>query len=223
MKHIAIIMDGNGRWAKRKGLLRSNGHTKGMEVMREISEFIQDTEVKYLTLFAFSTENWNRSQKEIDFLMELLEKYLDDEREEYIKNKIRFKTIGSLDRFSETIQKKIEKLKADTDFKDPTFTQTIALNYGALDEITRAFNRLSKESSKDVTIDDIRANLDTNFLPEVDVVVRTGGEHRLSNFLLLQSAYAELFFVDKYWPEFQKEDLKAIMDEYHKRERRFGK
>lgn len=223
MKHIAIIMDGNGRWAKGKGLLRSNGHTKGMEVMREISEFIKDTEVTYLTLFAFSTENWNRSQKEIDFLMDLLEKYLDEERDAYIKNKIKFETIGSLDRFSESIRDKIAKLKIDTDFENPTFTQTIALNYGALDEITRAFNKLSKDKPKDITIDDIRASLDTSFLPEVDVVVRTGGEHRLSNFLLLQSAYAELFFVDKYWPEFKKEDLKAIIDEYHKRERRFGK
>ena len=216
MKTVAIIMDGNGRWAKERGKKRTYGHEKGAQVARHITTHcVQRGDIKNLILYTFSTENWKRPKVEIEFLMKLLYKYLLDEEKTYLQNKIRFDTIGDLSAFSQKVQKQIAHLKEVTKDFDG-FTQYLALNYGARDEISRAVQKVNGQ----ITQEKIMQQLD--FSQDVDIIIRSGGEQRISNFLLWQSAYAELFFVDDFWPEFSSERFDAIMKMYEKRQRRFG-
>lgn len=220
LRHLAIIMDGNGRWAKEKGLKRIKGHEKGAEVVREITTYCAQTGIDYLTLYAFSTENWKRPKEEVAFLMKLLEKYLKDELKTYQKNSIRFETVGDLSKFSASLQKRIEKTKEATK-GNTALTQVLALNYGSRDEIVRGVRQLN-EKGLEVTEANISDCLDTAGIPDVDMLVRTSGEVRISNFLLWQIAYAELFFTETLWPDFSPEELEGMIERYHKRERRYG-
>lgn len=220
-KHIAIIMDGNGRWAKERGKARSKGHEEGAKNVRTITESAIKAGVKYLTLYAFSTENWARPKSEVEFLMKLLERYLDKEAESYRKNGIRFEVIGDISRFSDSLVKKIESIRAET-AKNKKLTQVLAINYGAKDEIVRAVKKM-QSLSLEPTEQNLNISLDTAFMPDVDMLIRTGGDMRLSNFLLWQSAYAELFFTKTLWPDFGEEELFSMIEEFKTRERRFGK
>ncbi|WP_345980857.1 di-trans,poly-cis-decaprenylcistransferase [Sulfurimonas sp. HSL3-2] len=217
--HVAIIMDGNGRWAEKRGEKRVKGHEQGAKVVREITEYCAaHKEIERLTLYAFSTENWKRPRLEVEFLMKLLEKYLKNELEVYIKNNIRFEPIGDTRAFSASLQKLIKEVKQKTAHCDG-LVQSLALNYGSHDEILRAVNKL-RDEKKDITNEMLSNALDCKH--QVDVMIRTGGDHRISNFLLWQISYAELFFTDTLWPDFSTKELKNIMEEFTKRERRFG-
>ena len=209
-------MDGNGRWAKAKGFKRTHGHSVGAQVAREITTHCAKRgDIKNLILYTFSTENWKRPKHEVDFLMKLLYKYLKEEEQTYLQNEIRFGVIGDISAFSKKVQKQIKHLEQVTQYFN-NFTQYLALNYGARDEIARACQKIDAE----VTEKKITQNLDFN--EEVDIVIRTGGEKRISNFLLWQSAYAELFFSDTPWPEFGVDEFEKIINDFEKRERRFG-
>ncbi|MEA3353761.1 MAG: di-trans,poly-cis-decaprenylcistransferase [Campylobacterota bacterium] len=213
-------MDGNGRWAKEQGLNRTAGHEEGAKVVRRITTHCGKIGIKYLTLYAFSTENWNRPKLEVDFLMKLLEKYLKNELQVYLENNVRFKAIGDKSRFSKTLQDIIKQTEEKT--KHCTgLTQILALNYGSRDEITRAVKKLI-DKNLEVTQENIESCLDTAGVPDVDLMIRTSGEVRISNYLLWQSAYAEMFFTATYWPEFTTDELDDIISDYNKRERRFG-
>ncbi|RXJ53808.1 di-trans,poly-cis-decaprenylcistransferase [Candidatus Marinarcus aquaticus] len=213
-------MDGNGRWAKERNLKRTAGHEEGAKVVREITQHCAALGVKYLTLYAFSTENWNRPKLEVEFLMKLLEKYLKSELDIYMQNDIRFRAIGDMSKFSKSLQKQIA-LTESTTAKNKGLTQVLALNYGSQDEITRAVKRLTQKGLE-ISQENIEACLDTAGFPDVDILIRTSGEVRISNFMLWQCAYAEMFFVQKFWPNFTKYDLDDIIDDFIKRERRFG-
>lgn len=218
--HIAIIMDGNGRWAKEQNLKRTAGHEQGAKVVREITKHCSDIGVKYLTLYAFSTENWSRPKLEVEFLMKLLERYLKKELEVYLKNSTRFKAIGDLSRFSKSLQKIIKDTEVKTS-KGKKLTQILALNYGSQDEILRAIKRLN-EKDLEVNKENFESCLDTAGIPSVDMLIRTSGEVRLSNYLLWQNAYSEMFFVNTYWPEFTPLELDDLISDFNSRERRFG-
>ncbi len=219
-EHIAIIMDGNGRWAKERGLKRTAGHEEGAKVVREITIHCTKVGIKYLTLYAFSTENWARPKLEVEFLMKLLEKYFKSELPIYLENNVQFKAIGDLTKFSKKLQNTIRDVEEKT--KNCTgLTQVLALNYGSRDEITRAVKKVV-EKNLEITEENINQNLDTANIPDVDLLIRTSGEIRISNYLLWQSAYAEMFFTQTYWPEFSCNELDDIISDFHKRERRFG-
>ena len=218
-KHIAIIMDGNGRWAELQGKKRVKGHEVGAKVVKEITTYCSNSaEVERLTLYAFSTENWKRPRLEVEFLMKLLNSYLKNELPVYLENNVRFESIGDTRAFSKTLQKTITMVKEKTAHCDG-LVQSLALNYGAQDEILRAMNRLKSEED-DITIEMLSNTLDSKH--DVDILIRTGGDHRLSNFLLWQSAYAELFFTDTLWPDFTPKELDKIIKKFTKIERRFG-
>ena len=219
-EHIAMIMDGNGRWAKERGLKRTAGHKKGAEVVREITTYCAKIGIKYLTLYAFSTENWKRPKLEVEYLMKLLEKYLKEELEVYLENNIRFRAIGDLSKFSKSLQNRILKTQELTSFCTG-LTQVLALNYGSKDEIIRAIKKLN-EKGLEVSEENLESCLDTAGISPVDIMIRTSGEVRLSNYLLWQNAYAEMFFVQTYWPDFTKTELDDIISDFSRRERRFG-
>ncbi|MBX7490579.1 di-trans,poly-cis-decaprenylcistransferase [Helicobacter turcicus] len=221
-KHLAIIMDGNGRWAKRHLQMRTFGHEAGAQKIQQITEFCAKYGIAYLSLYAFSTENWKRPKTEVHFLMRLLEEYLDSKFSTYLDNNIIFKTIGDLSIFSPNLQQKIHALELTTKEKCTGLTQILALNYGSKDELCRAFLKLTLAQEQTFNIDAIENALDTAGIPPVDMLVRTGGEMRLSNFLLWQSAYAELFFTKTLWPDFSKEELETMLLEFKNRNRRFG-
>ena len=219
-KHIAMIMDGNGRWAKERGLNRTSGHEEGAKTVRRMTQYCSDIGIKYLTLYAFSTENWERPKLEVEFLMKLLERYLKKELEVYLKNNIKFKAIGDLNRFSKSLQKTI----SDTEIKTSNctgLTQVLALNYGSKNEIIRAIKKLN-EQNLEVNESNLESCLDTAGMGDVDILIRTSGEIRLSNYLLWQNAYAEMFFTQTYWPDFSESELDDIISDFIKRERRFG-
>ena len=218
--HIAIIMDGNGRWAKERGLNRTAGHEEGAKTVRRITQYCSDIKVKYLTLYAFSTENWERPKLEVEFLMKLLERYLKKELDVYLKNNIRFKAIGDLSRFSKSLQKTIFETQ-DKTANCSGLTQVLALNYGSKNEIIRAVKKLN-EQNLEVTEENLESCLDTAGMGDVDVLIRTSGEVRLSNYLLWQNAYAEMFFTQTFWPDFNESELDDILSDFSKRERRFG-
>jgi undecaprenyl diphosphate synthase len=218
-KHIAIIMDGNGRWAELQGKKRVKGHEAGAKVVKEITTFCSNSpEIERLTLYAFSTENWKRPRLEVEFLMKLLDNYLKNELSVYLENNVRFEPIGDLRAFSSSLQKTIAMVQEKTAHCDG-LVQSLALNYGGQDEMLRAINSL-KNTEENITLEMLSNSLDCKH--DVDLLIRTGGDHRLSNFLLWQSAYAELFFVDTLWPDFTKEELERIIKEFTKVERRFG-
>ena len=224
--HIAIILDGNGRWAKAKGMPRSYGHVKGCANLETICEDIKDLGVKYLTVYAFSTENWKRSKEEVDGLMKLFRNYLKKCIKISQKNNMRVKVIGDITAFDSDIQESIEKLEDfSKDFTDLHFQ--IALNYGSRDEITRAVNRMLEDQKAGkletpVSEDTISDYLDTAGIPDPDLMIRTSGELRLSNYLLWQLAYSEFYFTDVPWPDFKKEELVKAIEKYNERDRRYG-
>ena len=224
--HIAIILDGNGRWAKKRGMPRSFGHVKGCENLEDICEVAKELGVKYLTVYAFSTENWKRSKEEVDGLMKLFRNYLKKCIKIPQKNNMRVKVIGDITAFDSDIQESIEKLEDfSKDFTDLHFQ--IALNYGSRDEITRAVNRMLEDQKAGkletpVSEDTISGYLDTAGLPDPDLMIRTSGELRLSNYLLWQLAYSEFYFTDVPWPDFKKEELVKAIEKYNERDRRYG-
>lgn len=219
-EHIAIIMDGNGRWAGEQGLKRTAGHEEGAKTVRKITSHCAKLGIKYLTLYAFSTENWSRPKVEVEFLMKLLEKYLLNELNTYLENNIQFFAIGDRSKFSKKLQDVINNTEEKT--KNATgLTQILALNYGSRDEITRAVKRLN-EQNLEITEKNLESCLDTAGIPDVDLLIRTSGEVRISNYLLWQCAYAEMFFTPTYWPEFNENELDDIISDFNNRERRFG-
>ena len=224
--HIAIILDGNGRWAKKRGMPRSFGHVKGCENLEDICEVAKELGVKYLTVYAFFTENWKRSKEEVDGLMKLFRNYLKKCIKISQKNNMRVKVIGDITAFDSDIQESIEKLEDfSKDFTDLHFQ--IALNYGSRDEITRAVNRMLEDQKAGkletpVSEDTISGYLDTAGLPDPDLMIRTSGELRLSNYLLWQLAYSEFYFTDVPWPDFKKEELVKAIEKYNERDRRYG-
>ena len=224
--HIAIILDGNGRWAKKRGMPRSFGHVKGCENLEDICEVAKELGVKYLTVYAFSTENWKRSKEEVDGLMKLFRNYLKKCIKISQKNNMRVKVIGDITAFDSDIQESIENLEDfSKDFTDVNFQ--IALNYGSRDEITRAVNRMLEDQKAGkletpVSEDTISGYLDTAGLPDPDLMIRTSGELRLSNYLLWQLAYSEFYFTDVPWPDFKKEELVKAIEKYNERDRRYG-
>lgn len=226
-KHVAIIMDGNGRWAKDRGLSRTSGHREGVKRVKDIVRAAGEIGIDAVTFFAFSTENWSRPKKEIDILMRYLENFLIKEVNEMHKDNIRFNVIGEDNPLPLGIQKKIKEAKRKT--KENTgLTVTLALNYGARQEIVEAAKRfardvLSKEAIiQDLSIEKFSSYLYTSDLPDPDLLIRTSGEMRISNFLLWQLSYAEFYFTEKFWPEFKADDFKAAIEVYQSRERRFG-
>ena len=227
-KHIAIIMDGNGRWAKQKGLLRALGHESGTKSVKINIKTCAKLGIEYLTLYAFSTENWNRPKLEVDTLMKILIKSLKKELKTLQDNNIKLNVIGNLEKLPKTAQ--TELLDVIDKTKDNSrMTLTLALSYGSREEIVNAVRIISDKVKNNIisldSIDDsiINEHLYTRNLPEVDLLIRTSGEHRISNFLLWQIAYAELYFTDILWPDFKEQDLYEAIISYQKRERRFGK
>lgn len=227
-QHIGVIMDGNGRWAKKFGFLRSIGHINGVKSVRRLVEYCAELGVPYLTLYAFSTENWSRPQDEVSGLMKLLVKTLSKELETFQKNDIRLMAIGRLDDLPEDVRKMLEHFIEQTK-NNTRLTLTIALSYGARAEIVRATKLIAEKVKNNLisieNIDDVvlNAHLYTQDLPDVDLMIRTSGEQRVSNFMLWQMAYAELYFTEKLWPDMKKNDFAQAIYEYQKRERRFGK
>lgn len=225
--HAAIIMDGNGRWAKAKMLLRSIGHENGARNVREITEACGAIGIRYLTLFAFSTENWTRPAREVDLLMSLLSRFLTKEKETALNNNVRLNTIGQIERLPQKVQDALHAFKAST-CKNDGLVLTLALSYGGRDDIVRAARALAAKSVagevQPAKIDEalFAAQLDTCGMPDPDLVIRTGGDIRISNFLLWQMAYAEFFSVPTLWPDFTREDFYQIIAKFQKRERRFG-
>ena len=224
--HIAVIMDGNGRWATERGKERSYGHQAGVETVRRITSECTRLGVKYLTLYTFSTENWNRPADEVAALMGLVLTALEDEL--FMKNDVRFQVIGDIDRLPEVVQDKLQET-IDHTANNKAMTMTIALSYSSRWEITRAVKNIStlvaegKLKTEDITEELISRNMTTNFMPDPDLLIRTGGELRISNYLLWQIAYSELYFFDTYWPDFAEEDLHKAIASYQNRQRRFGK
>ncbi len=225
--HVAIIMDGNGRWAERQGLPRVEGHRRGADAVRAAIEGAIESGVKYLTLYCFSTENWKRPKVELDFLMRLLQTYLQNESKELVKQSIRLNTIGRLNELSPQIQKQLQHAMATT-VGGERLVLTLAINYGARQELVDAFRsmaakvaagELASDQIDEATISD---HLYTRDIPDPDLLIRTSGEFRLSNYLLWQLSYAEFCILDTHWPEFTKTDFIAAVQEYGGRHRRFG-
>ncbi|MBI3999460.1 MAG: isoprenyl transferase [Candidatus Omnitrophica bacterium] len=227
-QHVAIIMDGNGRWAQERGFARILGHQKGVDTIREIVKAARELKIKYLTLFAFSKENWARPKREIDFLMNLLSEYLDFELKEMEANHIRFNVIGKIEELPSSAQEKIKR-NIDRTQNNQGLVLTLALSYSSRIEITDAAKRLCEEvkqgrlSIEEISEGHFARHLYTAGMPDPDLLIRTSGELRISNFLLWQISYAEIYVSEKYWPDFKKEDFTEAIREYQKRERRFGR
>ena len=223
--HIAIIMDGNGRWAKKRGMPRTFGHSQGAKVVEQILEDADHIGVKYLTVYAFSTENWSRPQTEVKALMNLLRRYMKTSLVKCAKNNVRVRVIGDKSMLDQDLQDSIADLERDTAANTGIGFQ-IAINYGGRDEIVRAIKRACGEGlltdPAAITEDMINGHLDTAGIPDPDLLIRTCGEQRISNFLLWQLAYSEFYFTDKAWPEFDKAELEKAIEAYNHRERRYG-
>lgn len=227
-KHVVIIMDGNGRWAKQKGLPRISGHYEGANRVREIVECARQLGIKAVTLFAFSSENWNRPKKEINMLMRYLINFLDKEVNKLHKNNVRFMVIGKQEPLPREILQKVKKAE-DKTRENSGMVVVLALNYGSRQEIMDAAKKFAASVIEGLkTIDDLDEDMFSGYLytaglPDPDLLIRTSGEMRISNFLLWQLSYAELYFTKKYWPDFKKPDFEEAIEEYQNRERRFGK
>lgn len=225
-QHIAIIMDGNGRWATERGKPRSYGHQAGVETVRRITSECTRLGVKYLTLYTFSTENWNRPETEIAALMGLVLSSLEDEI--FMKNNVRFKVIGDIERLPVEVQRKLQET-IDHTAGNTAMTMVVALSYSSRWEITKAMKDIAKKaldgqlSVDDITEDTVSQSLTTASIPDPDLLIRTGGELRISNYLLWQIAYSELYFCDTFWPDFNEADLHKAIADYQHRQRRFGK
>ena len=225
-EHIAIIMDGNGRWATERGKERSYGHQAGVDAVRRITSECTRLGVKYLTLYTFSTENWNRPEDEIAALMGLVLTSLEDEI--FMKNNVRFRVVGDVDRLPANVRQKLRETEEHTAGND-TMTMVVALSYSSRWEITNATRKIAqlvkdgKMDINDITEATLDENMVTNFMPDPELLIRTGGELRISNYLLWQIAYSELYFCDTYWPDFSEDDLHTAIADYQQRQRRFGK
>lgn len=225
--HIAIILDGNGRWARAKGMPRSYGHVKGCANLETICDDMKALGVKYLTVYAFSTENWKRSREEVDQLMQLFRNYLKKCIKIADRNKMRVRVIGDISAFDPDIQESVRKLETHSSQYDELHFQ-IALNYGGRDEITRGMRRMAQDCAEgrlrpeDITEDTVASYLDTAGIPDPDLLIRTSGEQRLSNYLLWQLAYTEFYFTDVAWPDFHRKELIQAIEKYNERDRRYG-
>ena len=224
IKHVAIIMDGNRRWAKAHNLPSPAGHKKGVDSLRTITRACDDFGIKYLTVYAFSTENWKRKKEEVDFLMDLVAVTLKNELDDMHKEGVKISFIGDNSKLSDKLQRVTLNAQEKTKNNEGVNLQ-IALNYGARDEITNAVKQIVSEGLKaeDITNDIISRHLYTSNIPDPDILIRTGGEKRISNYLLWQIAYSEIIVVDEFWPDFDKTSFERCLDEYSKRQRRFGK
>jgi len=225
--HVAIIMDGNGRWARRRGMPNIVGHRAGVETIRRVIEMCLDMDIKVLTLYAFSTENWSRPKKEVEGLMRLLDRYLDKERRKLQEHNIRFNVIGNLEKFPAAIREKLNDTIALTG-KNNKLVLNLALSYGGREEIVHAAKKISQDVKEgrlkleDLDEQSFSRYLYTKDIPDPDLLIRTSGEMRISNFLLWQLSYAEIYMSKKLWPDFKKEDFKKAIDTYATRDRRFG-
>ncbi len=226
-RHVAVIMDGNGRWAKARNLERSAGHVQGVSTVRLITEIASELNIGYLTLYTFSTENWNRPKEEVDALMHLIVTAIERETPDLIKNNVRLTMIGNTSRMPKFALDRLNKCIEDTS-ADTGLTLCLALSYSSRWEITDAVKKISQEvatgvlKAEDITDETVSAHLTTAQMPDPDLLIRTGGDKRVSNFLLWQIAYSEIYITDKYWPDFSKEDFCRAIVEYQSRERRFG-
>ncbi len=220
-EHIAVVMDGNGRWAKKRGLPRILGHRAGVKAVRNIVEVCAKLKIKILTLYAFSTENWARPKTEINSLMVLLKTYLRQELKNLQKNNIRLNVIGDISKLPQGTKTELDKVIKKTS-KNSGLLLNLALNYGGRQEIVRAVNLLLGKKLKEIKEKDLADNLYTEGIPDPDLFIRTSGEKRLSNFLLWQLAYSELYFTEVLWPDFKENDFNSAIAEYQKRNRRFG-
>jgi undecaprenyl diphosphate synthase len=221
--HIGIIMDGNGRWAKQRGQIRTAGHEEGLKRAKEIAKAASDLGIKYVTLYAFSTENWKRAKSEVGFLMNLIHTHLLKELKFYKENSIRVRLLGDITGLPSIIQKDI--LETEEDTKDFTgLTICLAINYGGIDEIVRSIKKMIKEGipEQEITEGTVSSHFDFPELPDVDLLIRTGGEQRISNFLIWQASYAEFLFTKTLWPDYNKEEFYNNIAEFQKRTRRFG-
>lgn len=221
-RHIAIIMDGNGRWAKKRFLPRVAGHKKGLDTVREVVTACKELGVEYLTLFAFSTENWRRPQDEVSFLMDLFIRALENEVSKLHANNIRLRVLGTRERFSPALAERIQAAEDKTAGNDG-LVLSIAADYGGRWDVLNAVNGLIAEGVSHISEEDLAARLSTHWAPEPDLFIRTGGEQRISNFLLWQLAYSELYFTDLLWPDFDRTALEGALNSYRERERRFGR
>ncbi|HNX68117.1 MAG TPA: isoprenyl transferase [Candidatus Omnitrophota bacterium] len=227
-KHVAIIMDGNGRWAKRQGLMRIKGHEVGVQRVEEIIRVADAKGIRYLTFYAFSKENWQRPKQEVEFLMGLLSLYIDSKLDAIIKNNMVFNVIGEVRDLPDSLQKKLARAMAASG-KNTGLTVTFALSYSGRREITLACRKIAEEvrkgtlSAEAITEETVAANLYTAGIPDPELLIRTSGELRVSNFLLWQISYAELYITQKFWPEFTAEEFDKALEDYQKRERRFGR
>ena len=217
-RHVAIIMDGNGRWAKKRGLPRAVGHQRGVEAVRRLVRAVEPMNLDCLTLYAFSSENWKRSNEEVDDLMNLMRRFIKSDLPEFIENGVKLKIIGDWQSLAPDIVAMLEDALEQT--SRGTQTLAVALNYGAQHEIARAAAKAAAKGP--ITADAIEAELDTHDLPPLDLLIRTSGEIRLSNFLLWQAAYSEMLFIDTLWPDFKPEHLQQALDDFAQRERRYG-
>ena len=222
-RHIAIIMDGNGRWAQQQGMPRSAGHAVGAETFRRIATYCKDIGLEHLTVYAFSTENWKRSRDEVGAIMGLLKKYLLESIEKMERDRIRLKILGDTSALSSELRQLIDKTDAIAARLPGCFQANVCLNYGGRDEIVRAANRFFREHpGEELSESGLSACLDSAGIPDPDLIIRTGGEYRISNFLLWQSAYAELLFTDVLWPDFSEKDIDSAIEVFRHRDRRFG-
>ena len=219
--HIAIIMDGNGRWATKRGLSRNFGHRQGVKAIEKTIEACLKFGIKYCTFFAFSTENWKRSKEEIDGIFALLREYIDKKDNIFLKRQVKLQSIGVLDPFPDDLKQSLNDIKEETKDFDKLIV-TFALNYGGRDDVVRAVNTLIQNGYKEIDENLLLNSLDTKDIPEPDLVIRTSGEERISNFLLFQMAYSELYFPKTYWPDFNEKHLLKALKIYQKRDRRYG-
>ena len=222
IKHIAFIMDGNGRWAKKRGMPREYGHKAGAKVFEKIMDYCGDVGIRAATFYVFSTENWKRSEQEVSALMKLLDEYLDECEKQILKKEknARFIFLGDKAPFSDGLRAKMERIEEIS--KENTQIVNLAINYGGRSELVNAFNKLAKSGKDTISEDDITNETYTAESPELDMIVRTGGDLRISNFLLWQAAYAELYFTDKLWPDMSAKDVDLIVENFKQRNRRFG-
>ena len=222
--HVGIIMDGNGRWAKSRGLIRTQGHLEGLKAAKRIVKAASDLGIKFLTLYAFSTENWKRAGEEVNFIMGLVKQYLRAELDFSRKNHIRTRFTGDMEGLPKEIQDELkDSMEATKDFDG--MQVVLAINYGGRDEIIRSIKKIAGDNPQkinNITEDDIKLNLDNPDIPDPDLIIRSAGEYRTSNFLLWEGAYSELYVSQKQWPDWDKDDLTAAIKEYSERDRRFG-
>ena len=220
LQHIAFIMDGNGRWAKKRGMPREFGHSHGAATFKKIGRYCESIGLKYMTVYAFSTENWKRPQKEVDTIMQIFDDYIEECFLEMEEDNVHFRFIGNLDIFPASLSEKMDRIDRETAHKP--FVLNIAINYGGREEILHACNELIKEGKSEVSESDFNAHIYTAGCPDPDLVVRTGGDLRISNFMLWQSAYTEYYFTDVLWPDMKAENVDEAGAAFYARKRRYG-